>query len=215
MIAATFDPAKELTLYFRVARNGSLTFSFVDSDGNAYSLIYDDFELNIYKNQGDKKKLISLIVGSGISFPTASSLTVSITESQSNINEGEYYYELYRPDIGKTWLTGDAIFHNGKFDGVDNNATITITESGTPVTITISAGGGGEVADGTLVLSGSFDSSGDVYPSGTISKGEIFISNGAGTPNTKFGESGAWFVAIVNNPGQTGSNWYVLYPDIL
>jgi len=134
---ATFDPAKELTLYFRVNRAGSITFTFVYSDGTAYSFIYDELELNIYRNQGDKKKLISLTHVSGIVL-NGNEVTASITKALSNITEGEYYWELYRTDLEKTWLTGDAIFHNGKFDGVTSaSESITVNEDGDDITITV------------------------------------------------------------------------------
>lgn len=139
MNSATFDPARNLTLYFRCNRAGSKNFVFVRSGGSAYSFIYtDDLELNIYRNQGDKKKLISLTYISGLVL-NSNTLTASITSALSNINEGEYYWELYRTDLEKTWLCGDAIFHNGKFDGVENDSeTITVTEDGEDVLITIS-----------------------------------------------------------------------------
>lgn len=138
MRQATFDPARDLTLYFRCNRAGSKDFVFVRSNGSAYSFIYtDDLELNIYKNQGDKKKLISLTYISGLSL-NVNTLTATITSSISNINEGEYYWELFRTDLEKTWLCGDAIFHNGKFDGVLNDSeTITVTEDGEDILITI------------------------------------------------------------------------------
>lgn len=141
MNSATFDPARNLTLYFRCNRAGSKNFVFVRSNGSAYSFIYtDDLELNIYRNQGDKKKLISLTYISGLVL-NSNTLTASITSALSNINEGEYYWELYRTDLEKTWLCGDAIFHNGKFDGVENDSeTITVTEDGEDILITIQEG---------------------------------------------------------------------------
>src|SRR6478752_2381514 len=113
MKEATFDPTKELRLYFRCIRAGSKNFVFVRSDGSSYSFVYLEFELNIYLTEGDKKKIISLSFGSGLSV-VDNTVTATITSDISNINEGKYYWELYRPDIEKTWLAGDAIFHNGK-----------------------------------------------------------------------------------------------------
>lgn len=137
MKQATFDPARELTLYFRCNRAGQKDFVFTYADGSAYSFIYDELELNIYKNQGDKWELISLDHVSGITL-NGNTVTVSITKALSNIDEGEYYWELYRTDLEKTWLCGDAIFHNGKFDGVTTDSeTITVTEDGEDITITV------------------------------------------------------------------------------
>lgn len=137
MKQVTFDPAKDLTLYFRCNRAGSKNFVFTYTDGTAYSFVYDELELHIYKNQGAKKKVISLTHVQGITL-NSNTVTVSITNSQSNITEGEYYWELYRTDLEKTWLCGDAIFHNGKFDGVDaTTETITIDIDGDDVNITV------------------------------------------------------------------------------
>lgn len=137
MKQATFDPAKDLTLYFRCNRAGSKNFVFTYIDGSAYSFVYDELELHIYKNQGAKKKLISLTHVEGITL-SQNTVTVEITKAQSNIQEGEYYWELYRTDLEKTWLCGDAIFHNGKFDGVDESTeTITIDIDGDDVNITV------------------------------------------------------------------------------
>jgi len=137
MKQATFDPAKDLTLYFRCNRAGSKDFVFTYTDGSAYSFVYDELELHIYKNQGAKKKLISLTHVEGITL-SQNTVTVEITKAQSNIQEGEYYWELYRTDLEKTWLCGDAIFHNGKFDGVEETTeTITIDIDGDDVNITV------------------------------------------------------------------------------
>jgi len=140
MKEATFDPSKELTLYFRCNRAGSKNFVFTYSDGSAYSFIYDEIELNIYKNQGDKKKLISLTHVSGITL-SANTVTASITKALSNISEGEYYWELYRTDLEQTWLNGNAFFHNGIFDGVSSNSeNITVSSGGDDVNISITPG---------------------------------------------------------------------------
>lgn len=137
MKQVTFDPAKDLTLYFRCNRAGSKNFIFTYTDGTAYSFVYDELELHIYKNQGAKKKVISLTHIQGITL-NSNTVTVAITKDQSNITEGEYYWELYRKDLEKTWLCGDAIFHSGKFDGVDESTeTITIDIDGDDINITV------------------------------------------------------------------------------
>jgi len=56
----------------------------------------------------------------------------------SNIPEGEYYWELYRTDLEETWLSGNAFFHNGIFDGVtSDSSSIIVSESGEDINITI------------------------------------------------------------------------------
>jgi hypothetical protein len=139
MNKATFDPANPLVLYFRIARNGTLDFVFLDANGNPYSLIYDDVELHVYQNEGDKKPVFSLVMGSGMSVVSTGRIRATVTAAITNINEGQYYYELYRPDLGKTWLADYAIFHNGRFDGLQQSSVDVIVNDGTQeVTITVS-----------------------------------------------------------------------------
>lgn len=138
MNKATFDPASPLLLYFRCGRNGTLDFVFLDENGSPYSLIYDDVEFNLYQNEGDKNPIFSLVIGSGISFVSTGRVRATVTKALTNINEGQYYYELYRPDHGKTWIADYAIFHNGRFDGVQNNSSVTVLDGTNLVTINVS-----------------------------------------------------------------------------
>lgn len=139
MNKGTFDPAQPLTLYMRCARNGTLDFVFLDSNGDPYSLIYDDVEFHVYEHEGDKKPIFSRTVGNGITMPSTGRVRVTVTDSITNINEGQKYYELYRPDLGKTWLADYVYFHNGRFDGLQqSSASITVTDGSDVVTITVS-----------------------------------------------------------------------------
>lgn len=138
MNKATFDPASPLLIYFRCARNGTLDFVFLDENGNPYSLIYDDVEFHLYEHEGDKIPIFSLIMGSGITIVSTGRVRATVTQALTNINEGQYYYELYRPDLGKTWIADYAIFHNGRFDGVLNTATVTVLDGSNQVTINVS-----------------------------------------------------------------------------
>lgn len=142
MKKATFDPSRLLYLYFRVKRAGSKTFILTDSDGNPFDVsgIYVDygFELFIKKYSGSRVKEISLTLGSGLTI-NGNYLEFSVTSDQTNLDTGEYYWELYLNETEKTWLSGKALFHNGEFDGVSNDTnTITINDSGETVTIEIS-----------------------------------------------------------------------------
>lgn len=73
---------------------------------------------------------------------------------------------------------------------------------------------------GALVIcSVAYDASGDSYPAtggtgtgGTILKGNIFITNGAGTEDP-FNIPGSWLIALVDSPGSTSANWHKLYPS--
>lgn len=147
MNKATFDPARRLDLYFRCDRAGSKNFVFAYSDGTPYSFIYEEFQFYIYRYQGEKKVLLELLTVSN-----QSTLTSSITVAQSNIDAAEYYYELFNSQTNETWLCGDAIFHNGKFDGVSTDTeNVTIQINGEEINITLevtpasASGGSGTV----------------------------------------------------------------------
>lgn len=142
MNKATFDPAQPLKLYLRCARNGTLDFVFVDENGDPYSLIYEDVELHFYKNEGDKNPVYSLTSGNGISYPSEGTVRATVTIAGTNLNEGQYYYELYRPDLGLTWIADYAIFHNGRFDGLQQSSTtVQVTSGQDTVNITVQSAG--------------------------------------------------------------------------
>lgn len=140
--SATFDPARRLDLYFRVKRVGSKTFRFIDGSGAAIDISAYDFQLFIKRYEGDNENTILLTVGSGLTVGGSSNdtLTASVTVAQTNIREGEYYWELYRSQTSKTYLSGIAVLHNGKFDGVPENIidqNVTISDGSSYITIQI------------------------------------------------------------------------------
>ena len=132
MKRTALDPSKRLDLYLRINRIATKTFTMVDDNGSAYSLIYEDFQVIIKRYPGDKKNTIFLEIGSGLSITNGNELTIEISASQSNVMPGEYYWELYKNDDEQTWLSGKVFFHEGEFDGVSNEATtLTIEEDAT------------------------------------------------------------------------------------
>ena len=113
---ASLDPAYtgKVTLNFRIARAGSVTFTFLDASGNAYTVSDDEFELFVKKNPGNKKDVFSLLTsyaGYGLTFPASNKLTATVTTNQTDIKEGEYYWELYNLTTNKTMLSGVANFY--------------------------------------------------------------------------------------------------------
>jgi len=148
MKKATFDPAKRLDLYFRINRNGSKAFNFLNADGSVRSLIYQTYSMVISNYAGGATLIdIPLVIAGNV-------ITATITEVLSRVNEGEYFWQLIRTDTGKTYLTGKAIFHNGIFDGIETDSTdIVISDNTETINITISESGTG-------------GSSGPVYTSG-------------------------------------------------
>lgn len=139
MAGITFDPAKKLPIYFRVARDGSKTLTFVNPAGDDYDISGFTFALTVYDRVGGNA-ILSLTEGSGLSKPDNYSLTITVTDTQTTLRPNKYFYVLNRTDGGslvKTWLNGDCFIHEGEFDGLIETTTLTIDESGTAVTVTI------------------------------------------------------------------------------
>ena len=100
-----------------------MTFPVYNSDGAQVSLTYEDFEFRLKKFAGDRNTALTLTVGGGITL-TGNEIIIRITTTQSNISEGEYYWELLQIDDNETWLNGKAIFHNGVFDAFNDDVSL-------------------------------------------------------------------------------------------
>jgi hypothetical protein len=137
---ATFDPARELDLFFRINRDATNTFNFVDPAGNPYDLTGRTFVLNIKQHAWDNTNFFQLTTSGGLTVGT-STIDVTLTKPQTaKFRQQYYFWELVMTKSGleKDWLTGYAWFHNGKFDGVGNMVTtIAIYDKGQTINITI------------------------------------------------------------------------------
>ncbi len=76
------------------------------------------WEFFIKKYVGSRIKVLSLTLGNGIRFPvyTTDQIEVYMTEDQTDLEEGEYYYELRRTDLNIPYLNGPANFYLGNVD---------------------------------------------------------------------------------------------------
>lgn len=144
MAKATADPSRDLTLYFRINRDGSFTFNCVDSDGNAFALTDYTIVANFKRQANDSTPFLQLTNGSGIT-KNASSFILTMTKANAaKFREQSFFLEVVRTKDGleKNWIAGEAIFHNGKFDGVASDAaTLTINDGDQVISLVISAGG--------------------------------------------------------------------------
>jgi hypothetical protein len=111
MNKTSFSEAGNIELRFQINRAGSKTFIFKlnDEDEDITGTVFEFF---VKRYAGDREKIISLTWGSGLSIPVYydNRILVEVTATQTNIKEGEYYWELYRTDIQKTKLSGIALF---------------------------------------------------------------------------------------------------------
>lgn len=95
------------------------TKNFVFKNYSSVTGLYTDedistktFSFFVKKNKGDRLKIFNLTNGNGITVTvyTTNEITISISAAQTNIEEGEYYWELRRTDLDKAKLAGLAYF---------------------------------------------------------------------------------------------------------
>lgn len=110
MSKVTFGGEGVLNLYKRFNSQETITLTFEDSNGDPYIYPANNFTFVVKKNFGDKKNLFSLDSSSGLVL-NSNELAITITSSDSNINEGEYYYQLLYS--GKVRLNGSFTIYNG------------------------------------------------------------------------------------------------------
>jgi len=157
MAKATFDKSRSLQLFARCNEAGvPKVLTFVNDDGTDHAIAAYDFALAVYLRASSPTALFTLTIGSGLTVQNTNELLIEITDTQATLDPDTYFYRLYSVADDNTWLNGPFRFHEGEFDGVDEDDTITITENGTAVTIevttqgsTISAATQSEVNTGT------------------------------------------------------------------
>jgi hypothetical protein len=197
MAQAKFDIAEKLDLYFRKARAGSKVFTFQDADEVAYDVSGITWQLNIKSKSGSN--IIQLLSGTGLTIST-NTITVSISETQSNIPETLYFWELYDATNKKTWLCGSAQFVTKDPSNISDSETITVNTNPDEVTVTISSGGLGSTS-----FIGPWDASGNTLPSGA-SAGDTYYFSVGGNVAT-YGQSATDWPAGTLATYLGSSNW--------
>lgn len=106
----TFGGEGTLNLFKRVNCQETISFTFKDENGDPYIYPGNNFTFIVKKNFGDKKNVFSLDSSSGLVL-TSNVLDITIGASDSNINEGQYYYQLLYS--GQVRINGNLTFYNG------------------------------------------------------------------------------------------------------
>ena len=108
---------RQLKLQFWINRLQDIEFVFTEN-GLEWDVSGKTWTFFVKKNPGDKKSVISLTLGNGISIPIYedNTLLCTFTAAQTKIEEGEYYWELLRTDLLETKLNGWADFTYGPKD---------------------------------------------------------------------------------------------------
>jgi hypothetical protein len=131
------DGAARINWNFRTdVNNVPFTLTFKDSAGAAYSFVYDDFQVIIKKNKGDKKNVLVMGFGSGLTL-ASNVLTIDLNRVRAKLPPDDYYWYLYKNDYGRVWIDGVATGYDGLMPVIDESTTVTINDGGTDITVTI------------------------------------------------------------------------------
>lgn len=206
MLGATIDKSKRLPIYFRVARNGTVTFVFLNPDESPYDISDEDFALKIFFKEGGSLVYEPQQV---VPSPITNEITFAFTEAGTTIRARKYYWELISQANVKTWLNGPAFAHEGEFDDKNQDeVTITVNQGDTVVKVYPVF----EVEEaGHMVLIGDWQGSTNLLPSTNVKKGYAWTLVSSTT--TLFGPdggiipAGTIIVAKVDNPGQDITKW--------
>lgn len=116
MSKVTFGGEGTLKIYKRVNCEETLKLTFKDSAGDPYIYPSNLFEFILKKNYGDKKNVFVLDSSSGVTL-VSNELSIQVSASDSNLNEGEYYYQLAYD--GQVILNGACVLYNGVVDAAN------------------------------------------------------------------------------------------------
>lgn len=138
MTIIPLEKDREVKFYARINEDSvPVTFTFLNSDGTPYDISTKEWELPVYDRNGNE--VFKLTEGDGLTVTGASDnkLEIFVDAATATQRIGTYFAKLRSVDEDHTWLNGDFIFHDGRFNGFDASQDITIYENGGDITITI------------------------------------------------------------------------------
>lgn len=110
--------AGQIDIIFQIGSFRTIPITFTDSLGVGIDISKWTFEFLIKKNKGDGgansnnlNNVFSLTLGNGISFIVyTDAILLTFSAAQTNIEEGDYVWELRRTDLNVPLLNGTATF---------------------------------------------------------------------------------------------------------
>lgn len=209
------NPSNVLPAYFKINRQAYIRFTITVDDA-APNVSGWTWQLFIKRNPGARLIAINLTLGFGLSYETYSDivLVAHFTSAQTDLEEGEYYWELVRTDIETTWIEGKAFFEFAKkiSETVDTtDYTINVDSSGSPVEISISNSQTFDITishdRGTFDASAGFPTSNGSGAAGARMRFDRFINTVDAILAGQFVPAGGVAMALADNPT---SDWDTL-----
>lgn len=143
---ASLDKSRLLNFKIRIGETSvPKVLTFVNADGSAHAITGKDWKLPVKKTPSAVDDLFELSEGDGLTVfgDDDNKLRIEVTAERSSVAKmyAVFFGRLFSETEDHTWLNGDWEFHNGKYDGVTETDTITISEDGEDVLITVSQEG--------------------------------------------------------------------------
>lgn len=137
------NPSNVLPLFFKINRQARIIFTITVDDAAPITTGWT-WQLFIKRFAGDRINIINLTLGNGLRYEIYSDtdLVADFSSAQTNIEEGEYYWELVRTDIERTWIEGIANFEFSKSTtetGTESSYTVNVDSTGSPVSVALTS----------------------------------------------------------------------------
>lgn len=167
MNKAAFHSAGRLDIDMFVNRFRVQRFVFL-AEGLAFDISGFTWQLFIKTNPGDLRNIISLTLGNGLSFPIYEENVIEarFESATTNIQEGDYYWQLLRTDTNEPWLNGIAKFSFGSLDSGGTSQEGTVNLLNNEITVSLQSIVNVSGGSSALIEFGDHDASKDTFPDG-------------------------------------------------
>ena len=158
------------------------------------------WQLIVKTNPGDRINKISLTLQDGLSFPTYEENVIEarFEATDTNIEEGQYYWALIRTDTNEPWINGWANFSFGPLSSGGSEQEITVNILDNTVSVELQS----VVSINTIINNfgglWNFASNGNAFPTADVA-GKLYIAEDdhgvLGDPD--YVPANAWMVSKV------------------
>lgn len=138
---ATLDKSKILNFKIRIGETSiPKVLVFTNSDGSPYDISEKEWELSVRKSPSAKTDVFKLTEEDGLTVigDDSNQLMIEVNATRATQRADVFFGLLRSATEDRTFLNGDWEFHNGKYDGITETESITISQYGESITIVIS-----------------------------------------------------------------------------